>query len=299
MQYSAHAPFVAPARQNSELWRLFLGLLLTAVVYALGVAAIFGLVVLWSGVDGAQKLAQGTGGQRRTNGNDPASGDLRRHGAGPDAGRPLPPPPPGSRACSDRPASFLRDFGLAFLICVAVFAVTALIPTPRPDAASEYRDRALAEFPAAGAGGGADPDRRGGSPVSRLHAATTGGAGFPRRSFGWCCPRRFFAGPALPARNHGDNTWLVMGRRLRLRAAGRRPHGRDRQYRRGMGHAFRQQRAGNPSGCDRGPAFGAGALRRADLAVLGRNQAALLPRHRHNGRALGGDYGWIVRRQAT
>jgi len=54
MQYSAHAPFVAPARPRSEPWRLFVGLFLTAIVYMLGVAAIFGLVVLWSGIDGAQ-----------------------------------------------------------------------------------------------------------------------------------------------------------------------------------------------------------------------------------------------------
>jgi hypothetical protein len=55
MQYSAHAPFVAPARMRPQLWRLLVGLLLTAfALYALVTAAIFGLVVVWSGIDGAQ-----------------------------------------------------------------------------------------------------------------------------------------------------------------------------------------------------------------------------------------------------
>jgi hypothetical protein len=58
MQYSAHVPFVAPARVRPELWRLIVGLVLTAIIYALGVAAIFGLVVAWSGIEGARSWMQ-------------------------------------------------------------------------------------------------------------------------------------------------------------------------------------------------------------------------------------------------
>lgn len=55
MQYSAHAPFVAPARSHPQLWRLGLGVLLTIVIYGLGIGAVFLLVVAWSGFDGAQR----------------------------------------------------------------------------------------------------------------------------------------------------------------------------------------------------------------------------------------------------
>lgn len=129
MQYSAHAPFVAPARQNSELWRLFLGLLLTAVVYALGVAAIFGLVVLWSGVDGAQSWLRELAGSAGPTGTILLLATFVGMALGPMLAvrflhrRPV-------QSLFGPTSQLLRDFGLAFLICVAVFAVTALIPTP-------------------------------------------------------------------------------------------------------------------------------------------------------------------------
>lgn len=53
MQYTAHAEFVAPARLRPAFWRLLLGLLLSAAIYVLGIGAIFGLLVLASGPDGA------------------------------------------------------------------------------------------------------------------------------------------------------------------------------------------------------------------------------------------------------
>jgi membrane protease YdiL (CAAX protease family) len=53
MQYPAHADFVAPARVRPALWRLFAGLLLVAVVYVLGIGAVFAALVAVSGFDGA------------------------------------------------------------------------------------------------------------------------------------------------------------------------------------------------------------------------------------------------------
>lgn len=53
MQYAAHADFVAPAMARPALWRLCLGLALSLLVYVLGIAAIFGILMLLSGPDGA------------------------------------------------------------------------------------------------------------------------------------------------------------------------------------------------------------------------------------------------------
>jgi membrane protease YdiL (CAAX protease family) len=53
MQYTAHAEFVAPARLRPALWRLVMGLVLVVAVYAIGIGAIFGILVAVSGVSGA------------------------------------------------------------------------------------------------------------------------------------------------------------------------------------------------------------------------------------------------------
>lgn len=53
MQYTAHADFVAPARLRPALWRLVTGLLLVVVVYVVGIAAIFGILVAVAGFEGA------------------------------------------------------------------------------------------------------------------------------------------------------------------------------------------------------------------------------------------------------
>ncbi len=54
MQYSAHETFVAPARVRPEIWRILIGLLMIASVYALGVALIFGGIFVVSGPGGAE-----------------------------------------------------------------------------------------------------------------------------------------------------------------------------------------------------------------------------------------------------
>jgi uncharacterized protein len=53
MQYAAHAEFVAPARRHAALWRLAVGLVLIIAVYLLGIGAVFGILVLVAGFDGA------------------------------------------------------------------------------------------------------------------------------------------------------------------------------------------------------------------------------------------------------
>jgi hypothetical protein len=99
-------------------------------VYALGVAAIFGLVVVWSGIDGARSWME----------------ELSTSSAGPPARScfwrrswawrwarcwpPPSPPPLGPERSSAPPAALLRHFLITLAICVVVFAVTALIPTP-------------------------------------------------------------------------------------------------------------------------------------------------------------------------
>lgn len=58
MQYPAHAEFVAPARLRPALWRLALGLILVLAIYAIGIAAIFGILIAVSGLDGANAWMQ-------------------------------------------------------------------------------------------------------------------------------------------------------------------------------------------------------------------------------------------------
>ncbi|MFW5881731.1 MAG: CPBP family intramembrane glutamic endopeptidase [Roseicyclus sp.] len=129
MQYSAHRAFVAPARAYPQIWRLFAGIALTAVVYALGIGAIFGLVAVWSGLDGARawmaELSTGAG----------PTGTLLLLAT--FVGMALG-PMVAAKLLHRRPALGLfgpirpmaRQFGLAFLICLAVYAVMALVPTP-------------------------------------------------------------------------------------------------------------------------------------------------------------------------
>jgi membrane protease YdiL (CAAX protease family) len=129
MQYSAHTAFVEPARARPELWRLLAGIALTAVVYALGIAAVFGLVFLWSGLEGARswmrELSSGAG----------PTGTLLLLAT--FAGMALG-PMAAARFLHRRPAlslfgpipPMMRQFGLTLLICLAVYAVMALVPTP-------------------------------------------------------------------------------------------------------------------------------------------------------------------------
>jgi membrane protease YdiL (CAAX protease family) len=129
MQYSAHVPFVAPARVRPELWRLFAGLFLTAIIYALGVAAIFGLVVVWSGMDGARSWMQELSGSAGPTGTLLLLATFVGMALGPMLavhlihGRAV-------RTLFGSPPVLLRHFLITLLICAVVFAVTALIPTP-------------------------------------------------------------------------------------------------------------------------------------------------------------------------
>ena len=64
MQYTSHAEYVAPARAYPQIWRLLLGLFMSLAVYAVGIAAIFGGILVLSGTDGAQRTLP-EGGSRR------------------------------------------------------------------------------------------------------------------------------------------------------------------------------------------------------------------------------------------
>ena len=129
MQYAAHTAFVAPARARPQLWRFALGLLLTVAIYALGIAAIFGLVTVWSGFDAARawmaELATETG----PTGTLLLLATFVGMALGPMA---------AARLLHRRPAlsvfgpvpPMIRQFGLTLLICGVVYAVLALVPVP-------------------------------------------------------------------------------------------------------------------------------------------------------------------------
>ncbi len=128
MLYPAHAAFVAPAKERPEIWRFVLGLALIAAIYALCIAILFGLLILTSGWDGAQAwmTRMNTGGTPTSAllilatfigmGLGPALAARWLHGRsfGSLFGRRLP---------------VLRDFSIAFLICGAVYAVMAALPS--------------------------------------------------------------------------------------------------------------------------------------------------------------------------
>jgi len=104
----------------------------------------------------------------------------------------------------------LRDFGLAFLICVAVFAVTALIPTPaltpRPNIEIGLW---LSFLPLALVGvliqTGAEEVLFRGYMQQQLAAR------FSSPIIWMVLPSAFFAGLHYQPEIMGDNTWLVMG----------------------------------------------------------------------------------------
>ena len=129
MQYSAHVPFVAPARTRPEVWRVLLGLVLTFVVYAVTVAAIFGIVALWSGLDGAQGWLREMSTRAGPTGTLLFLATFAGMALGPMLavrvlhGRPI-------RSLFGPVGTMIRHFAITLLICAAVFAVTALIPTP-------------------------------------------------------------------------------------------------------------------------------------------------------------------------
>jgi hypothetical protein len=131
MPYPAHDAFIAPARARAQLWRLILGLLLILVIYAAGIAAIFGALVASSGLDGAQGWMA-----RMAAADTPTStllvlATFLGMGLGPllvarflhrrSFGSVI-----GPRART------LRDFAIAMAICLAIYALLSFLPSGAP-----------------------------------------------------------------------------------------------------------------------------------------------------------------------
>lgn len=129
MMYSAHTSFVEPARARPELWRLFAGIALSAVVYGLGIAAIFGLVIAWSGMEGARFWMEELSTRAGPTGTLLLLATFAGMALGPMAAVKLLHRRPALSLFGPIPR-MVRQFGLTLLICVAVYAVMALIPTP-------------------------------------------------------------------------------------------------------------------------------------------------------------------------
>jgi hypothetical protein len=127
MQYPAHADFVAPAMARPALWRLALGLILTAVVYVLGIGAIFGILVAFSGPEGATAWME-----RMAVDSTPTTtllvlATFIGMGAGPMlAARWLHRRSAASLFGTGR--RLLRHFAVGMLACAAAYLATALIP---------------------------------------------------------------------------------------------------------------------------------------------------------------------------
>ncbi len=133
--YPAHEAFVAPARTRPEIWRLLLGLGLIILVYVIGIAGVFGALVVTSGFDGAQAWMG-----RMTTGGTPTSALLTLStfigmGLGPLlAARWLHGRSFGSVFGPLVP--LLQQFAIALMICGTVYAVFALLPSgdaPQPN----------------------------------------------------------------------------------------------------------------------------------------------------------------------
>ncbi|MCU4652368.1 CPBP family intramembrane metalloprotease [Roseibacterium sp. SDUM158016] len=129
MQYSEHAPFVAPARLCPQLWRLMAGLLLCAVVYAAGVAAVFLLVLAWSGADGAQRWMEEMAGGAGPTGTLLLLATFVGMALGPMAAVKLFHRRPVGSLFGPFP-QMARHFGITFAVSVAVYAVFAIVPLP-------------------------------------------------------------------------------------------------------------------------------------------------------------------------
>jgi hypothetical protein len=132
MTYTAHAPFVAPARARPQLWRLGLGLLVTVAVYALGVAGVLLLVFAWSGADGAQSWMR----EMATTSGPTGTLLLLATFVGMALG-----PMAAVRLLHRRSVASLfgpmgrlwQHFAIATAICLAVYALSVLLPIPAPD----------------------------------------------------------------------------------------------------------------------------------------------------------------------
>lgn len=128
MQYQAHDAFVAPARARPQIWRLLVGLALCMLVYVFGFAVLFGILILFSGLEGATAWSA-----RMASEGTPTStllilATFVGMALGPFvAVRVLHSRSIGSLFGPLRPV--LRDFVIAMIICGGLFAVLLLIPT--------------------------------------------------------------------------------------------------------------------------------------------------------------------------
>jgi membrane protease YdiL (CAAX protease family) len=129
MQYSEHAPFVAPARACPQLWRLATGLLLTGAVYALGIAAVFLLIVAWSGMDGAQRWMAEMAGRSGPTGTLLLLATFGGMALGPMAAVKLLHRRPVLTLFGPLPRLW-RHFLVTAGLCAAVYAVSSLLPLP-------------------------------------------------------------------------------------------------------------------------------------------------------------------------
>jgi membrane protease YdiL (CAAX protease family) len=128
MQYPAHADFVAPARVRPALWRLAAGLVLVGVVYVLGIAAVFALLVAVSGFDGANAWM----GRMATGGTPTTTLIVLATFVGMGLGPML-----AARVLHGRSIASLfgprprliRHFAIGLGVCAAGYGLTALLPS--------------------------------------------------------------------------------------------------------------------------------------------------------------------------
>jgi hypothetical protein len=162
---------------------------------------------------------------------------------------------------------------MTLAICVVVFAVTALIPTPALTPLPNTELSLWMSFlPLALVGvliqTGAE------EVLFRGYLQQQLAARFSSPILWMVLPSAIFAALHYQPEVMGDNTWLMMGAVFvfaLLAADLTAVTGNDR---RGLGDAFRQQRPGHPRHGDRWTAVGPRALYRADFAGFGRHPAS-------------------------
>ena len=131
MPYPAHEAFVAPARPRAQIWRTVLGLALILAIYAAGFAALFGLMALVAGLDGARALMAQMGGTGAPTSALLVLATFIGMALGPLL---------VARLLHKRRAGTLfgparrtyRDFIVAMAICAALYGALALIPSDQP-----------------------------------------------------------------------------------------------------------------------------------------------------------------------
>lgn len=140
MIYPSHAEFVAPARAYPQIWRLLVGLALSLLVYVLGFVALGGVFVALYGLEQAQAELARVFSSERPFGTLLILATFLGMALGPIlAARLLHKRRAGTLFGPARRT--LRDFGLAAAICLALYAIMLLIPSP--DRPVPNLDRAL------------------------------------------------------------------------------------------------------------------------------------------------------------